>query len=100
MKVVMLNLKEIAMNPTIQITATEQNKATVTTQEGAKRTVLFNCGVKVTNTLKNMGLEFIVSCQEDTDIANQLQAMSKEERGKIDSNNANHRSILIWWSLK
>ena len=78
-----VEFKGEAMNPTIQITATEQNKATVTTQEGAKRTVLFNCGVKVTNTLKNMGLEFIVSCQEDTDIANQLQAMSKEERGKI-----------------
>ena len=56
MKVVMLKFKGEAMNPTIQITATEQNKATVTTQEGAKRTVLFNCGVKVTNTLKNNGI--------------------------------------------
>ena len=31
-----VEFKGEAMNPTIQITATEQNKATVTTQEGAR----------------------------------------------------------------
>ena len=71
------------MNPTLHITATERTKSSITSDTGVKRTVYFNCGVVVTKTLENMGLEFIISCPEDISVTNQLQAMGKEERGKV-----------------
>ena len=71
------------MNPTLHITATERTKSSITSEAGVKRTVYFNCGVVVTKTLENMGLEFIISCPEDISVTNQLQAMGKEERGKV-----------------
>lgn len=70
------------MNPTLNITATEATKSSVST-DGTTRTVLFNCGVVITQTLNNMGLEFIISAPEDMTINSELQAMSKEERGKL-----------------
>ncbi len=70
------------MNPTLNITATETTKTNVTT-DGNARSVTFNCGVVITQTLNNMGLEFIISAPEDVTINSELQAMSKEERGKL-----------------
>ena len=45
------------MNPTLNITATERTKATVSTEGDAGRSVDFDCGVMITKTLSNMGLE-------------------------------------------
>lgn len=70
------------MNPTLNITATEVAKTNVNT-DGTNRSVIFNCGVVITQTLNNMGLEFIISAPEDMTINSELQAMSKEERGKM-----------------
>ncbi len=70
------------MNPTLNITATETTKSNVTT-DGNTRSVTFNCGVVITQTLNNMGLEFVISAPEDVTINSELQAMSKEERGKL-----------------
>ena len=70
------------MNPTLNITATEQNKANVSTG-GTEKTVLFECGVSITQTLNNMGLQFIIDAPEDMTVHNELQTMSKENRGKI-----------------
>lgn len=70
------------MNPTLNLTATEQTKSTVGSESGNGRTVQFTCGVKVSQTLQNMGLEFTIDAPEDLTIHNQLQAMTKEERGK------------------
>ncbi len=70
------------MNPTLNITATEQNKANVSTG-GTEKTVLFECGVAITQTLNDMGLQFIIDAPEDMSIHNELQTMSKENRGKI-----------------
>ena len=70
------------MNPTLNITATETTKTGVNT-DGTSRSVTFNCGVVITQTLNDMGLEFIISAPEDMTVDNELQAMSKEERGKI-----------------
>lgn len=70
------------MNPTLNITATEVVKTNVNT-DGTNRSVIFNCGVVITQTLNNMGLEFIISAPEDMTINSELQAMSIEERGKI-----------------
>ncbi len=70
------------MNPALNITATETTKTGVNA-DGTSRSVTFNCGVVITQTLNDMGLEFIISAPEDMTIDNELQAMSKEERGKI-----------------
>lgn len=70
------------MNPRLNITATEQNKANVTTG-GNGRTVLFECGVVITKTLSDMGLQFIIDAPEDMSIHNELQTMSVENRGKL-----------------
>ncbi len=71
------------MNPKLNIRATEQTNATIGSDTNDSRLVMFNCGVVVTKTLKDMGLEFVIDAPEDMTIHNQLQAMSKEERGKI-----------------
>ncbi|MBO7045076.1 MAG: translocation/assembly module TamB domain-containing protein [Prevotella sp.] len=71
------------MNPRLNITATERTKATVSTESGATRSVAFDCGVIITKTLNDMGLEFIIEAPEDQAINGELTTMSKEERGKI-----------------
>ncbi len=70
------------MNPKLNITATETTKTGVNA-DGTTRSVVFNCGVVITQTLNDMGLEFIVNAPEDMTVNNELQTMSKEERGKI-----------------
>ena len=70
------------MNPTLSLTATETTKSTVGTSSGNGRVVNFTCGVNVSKTLQNMGLEFTIDAPEDMTIHNQLQAMTVEERGK------------------
>jgi hypothetical protein len=71
------------MNPKLNITATEHTKATVNDETGATRSVAFDCGVEITKTLNDMGLQFIISAPEDNLINSELSAMSVEERGKI-----------------
>lgn len=69
------------MNPTLNITAVEENHAAVSV-DGVSRSVLFLCGVVITKTLNDMGLEFIINAPEDMTVNGQLQTMSVEERGK------------------
>ena len=71
------------MNPTLNITATERTKATVSGSGGAGRSVEFDCGVVITRTLNNMGLEFTLDAPEDMQLHSELQAMSVEQRGKL-----------------
>lgn len=71
-------------NPRLNITATERIKSTVASSEGgATRSVAFDCGVVITQTLNNMGLQFIISAPEDMSVSGELQSMSAEERGKL-----------------
>ena len=72
-----------AMNPRLNITATETIKASVAEQGEQGRMVEFECGVVITKTLKDMGLEFVIDAPQDMTISNQLNTMSKEERGKL-----------------
>lgn len=72
-----------AMNPRLNITATEQTKATVTESGGPSRSVIFDCGVVITKTLKDMGLQFTLDAPEDMTMHDQLQTMSIEEQGKL-----------------
>ena len=70
------------LNPTLNISATERVRATVT-ENDVPRTVSFDVGLSITRTLANMGLEFTISAPEDMTVQNQLAAMSTEERGKM-----------------
>ena len=78
-----IEFKGDPMNPTLNITANETTKSTVGGTSGNGRTVEFTSGVIVTKTLNDMGLEFTIDAPEDMTIHNQLQSMSKEERGKL-----------------
>ena len=71
------------MNPRLNITAIEHTKAVVRDQNGGSRSVAFDCGVKITRTLNDMGLQFIIDAPEDQTISGDLTTMSVEERGKI-----------------
>lgn len=71
------------MNPKLNITATEHTKSTVSTDGGNGRSVEFDCGVVITKTLQDMGLQFIIDAPEDMTIHNELQTMSEENRGKL-----------------
>ena len=72
------------MNPRLNITATERTKANVSTGDGGQgRTVEFDCGVVITKTLADMGLEFTLSAPEDMTLNSELQSMSVEQRGKL-----------------
>lgn len=71
------------MNPTLNITAVENTKATVSGANGIGRSVNFDCGVIITKTLNDMGLEFTLDAPEDMALHNELQSMSLEQRGKL-----------------
>ena len=71
------------MNPRLDLTATEEVKALVGAETSTSRSVLFECGVKVTQTLSNMGLEFTLDAPEDLTVKNELAAMGVEQRGKL-----------------
>ena len=71
------------MNPKLNITATERVKATVGEEGGQGRPVDFDCGVMITRTLSDMGLEFTLDAPEDMSMHNELASMSVEQRGKL-----------------
>lgn len=71
------------MNPTLNITATERTKATVTGTNGVGRSVDFDCGVVITKTLNDMGLKFTLDAPEDMQLHGELQSMGEEQRNKL-----------------
>lgn len=71
------------MNPRLNITATERTRANVSSSDGQSRSVEFDCGVVITKTLADMGLEFTLDAPEDMTMSNELKAMSVEQRGKL-----------------
>ena len=70
-------------NPTLNITATERTRASVTTDDGQSRNVNFDCGVIITQTLANMGLQFTIAAPEDMQLQGDLASMGVEQRGKL-----------------
>ena len=70
-------------NPRLNLTATERTKAAVSQDGQPSRSVAFDCGVVITKTLNDMGLEFVISSPEDNLVANELSAMTTEQRGKL-----------------
>ena len=70
------------MNPTLNITATEDIKSTV--QDGGTSSLVeFTCGVELTKTLISPGIQFVVSAKNNNNVQEQLNAMSAEDRAKI-----------------
>lgn len=70
------------MNPRLNITAVEENKTTVNLND-TETTVLFECGVVLSKTLQDMGLEFIIDAPENSAVSDELKAKTLEERGKL-----------------
>jgi len=71
------------MNPTLNITATERTKASVTGTGSTSRSVAFDVGLKITNTLSNMGLQFTIDAPEDASVKEELAACTDEEKNKL-----------------
>ena len=69
-------------NPTLNISATESVTTSITEYEET-RSVLFNVGLAITQTLENMGLEFTIEAPEDMTPQNELSTMTKEQRGRL-----------------
>ena len=70
-------------NPKINITATEKVKAMVNEEGGASRSVDFECGVVITKTLQEMGLQFIIDAPEDMSVSSHLGMLSEEDRARL-----------------
>lgn len=70
-------------NPALHITATEATRASVNDEGSSTRMVAFNVGVAISQTLNNMGLQFLIDAPEDMNVQNELASMSAEERSKV-----------------
>lgn len=71
------------MAPILNITATEDIRASVSNGSGSGRLVDFKCGVKLTKQFPKPSVEFIISAPEDQEIQNALNTKSVEERSKL-----------------
>lgn len=69
-------------NPRLNITAKESIKSSVNIDD-SNQMVLFNCGVVISKTLKDMGLEFIIEAPENQTVSDELRSKTLEERGKL-----------------
>ena len=70
------------LNPRLNLAATERIRTTVT-ENNAPRTVSFDVGIAISQTLENMGLEFTLEAPEDMNVQNELVSMSVEQRGRL-----------------
>ena len=70
------------LNPRLSIHASERVKTTVY-ENNVPRSVNFDVGLTILQTLNDMGLEFTLEAPGDMSISNQLAAMTTEERGKV-----------------
>ena len=66
------------LNPEIDITALERVTSSVTFDDNSTVPVPFDVGVKVSNTLENMGLSFVMSSPENPTVQEQLNALDTE----------------------
>lgn len=69
-------------NPRLNISASERILCSVT-ENDQPRSVAFDVGLAITQTLKNMGLAFTLEAPEDMMIQNQLTQMAPEMRGRV-----------------
>lgn len=69
-------------NPKLKVAATERVKSTVT-EGNVPRSVAFDVGISLSQTLRNMGLEFTLDAPEDMSVQNELASMSTEQKGRV-----------------
>ena len=70
------------LNPKLRISANERVKSTVT-EGNVPRSVAFDVGIRLSQTLRNMRLEFTLDAPEDMSVQNELAAMSTEQKGRV-----------------
>lgn len=70
------------MNPTLNLTAVERVRASVSVNDESPRMVNFDVGIVLKQTLENLSLQFTLSAPEDMAVQNQLAEMGEEERTK------------------
>ncbi len=71
------------VNPVLNVAATERVRAAVGQSDGSSRSVAFDVGLKITNSLDNMGLAFTIEAPEDQSVQNELANCSAEEKNKL-----------------
>lgn len=71
------------MNPTLNIKATERTKAAVSSAGSTTRSVMFDVGLEITNTLSQMGLLFTIAAPNDPEVQDELASYSEEEKNKL-----------------
>ncbi|MDO4756700.1 MAG: translocation/assembly module TamB domain-containing protein, partial [Parabacteroides sp.] len=71
------------MNPTLNLTATERVRASVSQNDGNSRQVTFNVGIALNQTLENLDLKFILSAPEDQNMQQELNRMGEEQQSQI-----------------
>lgn len=69
--------------PFLSITATQPAKATVKSEDHHSRNVDFIVGLKVSDTIDNLALDFMIEAPQDNIIQNELASFSQEERSRI-----------------
>lgn len=67
-------------DPSMNITAIEPLRISVTENDNNSRPVTFNVIINIKNTLENLAITFNVSAPEDLTIQNELTAMTAEQR--------------------
>ena len=70
------------LNPRLNIAAKERVNSTVT-ENDTPRGVAFDVGLRISQTLENMGLEFTLEAPEDMNVQNQIAQMTAEQRGRV-----------------
>lgn len=70
------------MNPTLNIKANERVKSTIT-ENNVPRSVAFDVGLTITQTLNNMGLTFVLDAPEDLAVRNEIAQMTDEQRSRV-----------------
>ena len=71
------------MKPTLNITATENVRTSVSSGSGEGRIVDFECGVSLTKQFPKPGVQFIITAPEDQEMQNVLNTKGVEERSKL-----------------
>lgn len=70
-------------NPSLNIAAKSRTKAAVQTEGSSTRSVAFDVGIKITNTLNDMGLAFTLDAPEDGNMQEELSKYSDDEMSKL-----------------
>lgn len=69
-------------NPHLHISASERVNSSITENQ-TPRTVAFDVGLTISQTLSNMGLEFTLDAPEDMNVQNEIAQMTAEQRGRV-----------------